>query len=56
MAKQLSKNESKYRKKLIAEYQLNRNWQLKMDYWAFCLEYYFCSIPYKKMYQKCKLF
>lgn len=56
MAKQFSKNESKYRKKLIAEYQLNRNWQLKMDYWAFCLEYYFCSIPYKKMYQKCKLF
>lgn len=54
--RKLSKSESKYRKKLIAEYHLYKGWQLKMDYWAFCIEYYlFCSTPYKTMYQKCKV-
>ena len=54
--KQLSKFESKYRKKLIAEYHLNRQWQVKMDYWAFCVECLFCKTPYKTIYQKCNFF
>ena len=54
--RKLSKSESKYRKKLIAEFQLHRGWQSKMDYWAFCLKYWFCKTPYKTMYKKSKEF
>ena len=54
MKKQLSKSESMYRKKLIAEYHLDRQWQLSMDYWAFGAKYFFCKTPYKKIYFQCK--